>query len=106
MYHDLKEVYWWNGLKKDIAGFVDKCPNCLQVNAEHQRPGGLTQDISFPTWIWEDINMDFIADFPRTQSQKDSIWVIVDRLTKYSHFIPVKATYQQRTTLVCTLMIL
>ena len=69
MYHDLKEVYWWNGLKKDIAGFVDKCPNCLQVNAEHQRPGGLTQDISFPTWIWEDIILDFILGLPRSRRQ-------------------------------------
>ncbi|WMV09139.1 hypothetical protein MTR67_002524 [Solanum verrucosum] len=93
MYRDLREVYWWNGMKQDIAGFVAKCPNCQQVKAEHQRPGGLSQDIVIPTWKWEDVNMDFIVGFSRTRRQHDSIWLIVDRMTKSSHFIPVKVSF-------------
>ncbi|WMV25733.1 hypothetical protein MTR67_019118 [Solanum verrucosum] len=60
------EIYWWNGMKKDIAGFVAKCPNCQQVKVEHQKPRVLSQDISIPTWKWEDLNMDFIVGLPRT----------------------------------------
>ncbi|XP_070008616.1 uncharacterized protein [Nicotiana sylvestris] len=63
-----------------------------QVKAEHQRPGGLTQDIEIPQWKWEMINMDFVVGLPRTYRKYDSIWVIVDRLTKFAHFLPVKTT--------------
>ena len=71
-----------------------KCPNCQQVKAKHLKPGGLTQIIEVSTWKWEAINMDFLVGFPRTRRQYDSIWVIVDRLTKFAHFIPVKSTYR------------
>ncbi|KAH0657372.1 hypothetical protein KY285_032254 [Solanum tuberosum] len=81
MYRDLREVYWWNVMKRDIAGFVAKCPNCQQVKVEYQRSGGLSQNISIPTWKWEDVNMDFIVGLPRTRRQHDSIWVIIDRMT-------------------------
>ncbi|WMV41696.1 hypothetical protein MTR67_035081 [Solanum verrucosum] len=73
MYSDLREIYWWNGMKKDIAGFVAKCPNYQQEKVEHKKPGGLSQDISISTWKWEDLNMDFIVGFPRTRRQYDSI---------------------------------
>ena len=66
MYRDLREVYWWNVLKKDIAGFVAKCPNCQQVKAEHLKLGGLFQDINIPTWKWEEVNMDFVVGLPCT----------------------------------------
>ncbi|MCQ8082127.1 hypothetical protein NP492_23680, partial [Salmonella enterica] len=93
MYRDLREVYWWNGMKKDIAEFVAKCSNCQQVKVEHQKSGGLSQDISIPTCKLEDLNMDFIVGLPRTRRQHDSIWVIVDRMTKLAHFLPVKVSY-------------
>ena len=83
-------------MKKDIADFVAKCPNCQQVKADHQRLGGLTQNIDIPKCKWEDINMDFIVGLPRTRRQDDSIWVIVDRLTKSKHFLPVKVTYSAK----------
>ncbi|KAH0633127.1 hypothetical protein KY284_035913 [Solanum tuberosum] len=92
MYRDLREVYWWNGMKRDIADFVAKCPNCQQVKVEHQKPGGMTQEIDIPTWKWEVINMDFITGLPRTRRQHDSIWVIVDRVTNSSRFLAVKTT--------------
>ncbi|KAH0709589.1 hypothetical protein KY284_011016 [Solanum tuberosum] len=92
MYCDLREVFWWNGIKRDIANFVAKCPNCQQVKVEHQKPGGMTQEINIPTWKWEVINMDFITSLPRTSKQHDSIWVIVDEVTKSAHFLAVKTT--------------
>ena len=66
MYRDLQEVYWWNGMKRDIADFVSKCPNSQQVKVEHQKPRGMTQEIDIPTWKWAIINMDFITGLPRT----------------------------------------
>ncbi|WMV49184.1 hypothetical protein MTR67_042569 [Solanum verrucosum] len=92
MYRDLREVYWWNGMKKGIVEFVAKCPNYQQVKVEHQRPGGLTQRIELSEWKWEIINMDFITGLLRSRRQHDSIWVIVDRMTKSAHFLPVKTT--------------
>ena len=86
MYRNLQEVYWWNGMKRDIADFVSKCPNCQHVKVEHQNPGGMTQEINIPTWKWDVINMDFITGLPRTRRQHESIWVIVDRMTKSSRF--------------------
>ncbi|XP_070054438.1 uncharacterized protein [Nicotiana tomentosiformis] len=53
MYHDIREIYWWDGMKKDIAEFVAQCPNYQQVKIEHQQPGGLLQAIEIPTWKWE-----------------------------------------------------
>ena len=93
MYRDLRDVYWWGGMKKDIAKFVSGCHSCQQVKAEHQRPGGLTQDIEIPTWKWEEINMDFVVGLPKARRGFDSVWVVVDRMTKSAHFLPVKTTY-------------
>ncbi len=61
MYHDLKQIYWWYGMKKDIADYMAKCPNCQWVKEEHLKPGSLTQITEVPTWKWEDINMDFVV---------------------------------------------
>ena len=93
MYKDLKDVYWWEGMKRDVAEFVSKCLICQQVKAEHQKPAGLFQRIEIPEWKWERITMDFVTGLPRTLRGFDSTWVIVDRLTKSSHFLPVKTTY-------------
>jgi hypothetical protein len=93
MYPDLKERYWWYGMKRDVAAHVALCDVCQRVKAEHQRPAGLLQPLKVPEWKWEEIGMDFIVGLPRTRDGYDSIWVIVDRLTKVAHFIPVKTTY-------------
>ena len=89
MYRDLQKVYWWNGMKRNIADIVSTCPNCKQVKVEHQKLGGMTQVIDIPTWKWDVINMDFITGLPRTRRQHESIWVIVDRMTKSSCFLAV-----------------
>jgi hypothetical protein len=93
MYQDLKEKYWWYGLKRDVATHVALCDVCQRVKAKHQRPAELLQPLKVPEWKWEEISMDFIVGLPRTRDGYDSIWVIVDRLTKVAHFIPVKTTY-------------
>jgi hypothetical protein len=69
---------------------VAVCDVCQRVKAEHQRLAGLLHPLKVPKWKWEEIAMDFIVGLPRTSKGYDSIWVIVDRLTKVAHFIPVR----------------
>nr|GEV49793.1 hypothetical protein [Tanacetum cinerariifolium] len=92
MYQDLKKLYWWPNMKVDIAAFVSKCLTCAKVKAEHQKPSSLLQQPKIPKWKWEKITMDFVSGLPRTTSGHDSILVIVDRLTKSAHFLPIKKT--------------
>ncbi|GJW50754.1 putative reverse transcriptase domain-containing protein [Tanacetum coccineum] len=94
MYYDLRDRYWWPGMKKDIAVYVSKCLTCLKVKAEHQRPSGLLQQPEIPEWKWEGIAMDFVNKLPRTSSGHDTIWVIMDRLTKSAHFLPMREDYK------------
>ena len=76
-------------MKRDVAEWVAKCYTCQKVKAEHQRPSGLIQPLKIPEWKWENIAMDFIVGLPRTKSGHDAIWVIIDRLTKSAHFLPI-----------------
>ncbi|WMV41247.1 hypothetical protein MTR67_034632 [Solanum verrucosum] len=92
MYHDLKEVYWWNNMKRNIAEYVAQCSNFQQGKAEHQRPGDLAQTMDIPIWKWEAINMDFNTGLPFSFKRYDSIWVIIDWLMKSAHFLPVKSS--------------
>ena len=85
MYLDLKEKYWWYRLKRDVAEYVALCDTCQRVKAEHQRPIGLLQPMKIPKWKWEEVGIDFIVGLSRTQRGYDSIWVIVDWLTKVAH---------------------
>ncbi|GKD30340.1 putative reverse transcriptase domain-containing protein [Tanacetum coccineum] len=94
MYYDLRDRYWWSGIKKDIAEYVSKCLTCLKVKAEHQRPSGLLRQFEIPEWKWEGIAMDFVTKLPRISSGHDTIWVIVDRLTKSAHFLPMRVDYK------------
>jgi hypothetical protein len=93
MYMDLKERFWWPNMKRDIAEYIALCDVCSRVKAEHQRPAGLLQPLPIPDWKWDKIGMDFITGLPKTKSGYDSIWVVVDHLTKVAHFVPVKTTY-------------
>ncbi|KAD4179023.1 hypothetical protein E3N88_27614 [Mikania micrantha] len=92
MYHDLKTTYWWLNMKAEIATYVSKCLTCSKVKVEYQKPSGLLQQPELPMWKWEQISMDFITKLPKTASGCDTIWVIVDRLTKSAHFLPIKET--------------
>ncbi|GJT36383.1 hypothetical protein Tco_0926802 [Tanacetum coccineum] len=73
-------------------GMPNKCLTCAKVKAEHQRPSGLLVQPDIPEWKWEKITMDFITKLPKTAAGFDSIWVIVDRLTKSAHFLPMRET--------------
>ncbi|GJY38449.1 putative reverse transcriptase domain-containing protein [Tanacetum coccineum] len=88
------DMYWWPRIKKDIAEYVSKCLTFLKVKAEHQRPSGLLQQPEIPVWKWEGIAMDFMTKLPRTSSGHDTIWVIVDQLTKSAHFLPMREDYK------------
>ncbi|KAA3484375.1 DNA/RNA polymerases superfamily protein [Gossypium australe] len=93
MYYDLKQHYGWSGMKIDISDFVSKCLVCQQVNVVHQVPSGLLQPIMIPKWKWDKVTMNFVSRLPLTPRKKDTIWVVVDRLTKSAHFIPVGSDY-------------
>uniref|UniRef100_A0A2C9W6D4 RNA-directed DNA polymerase n=1 Tax=Manihot esculenta TaxID=3983 RepID=A0A2C9W6D4_MANES len=93
MYRDLKRVYWWPAMKKEVAQFVSACEVCQKVKLEHQKPAGMLNPLSIPEWKWENIVMDFVVGLPAVFNRLDSIWVIVDRLMKSAHFIPVRSNY-------------
>ncbi|GJU01992.1 putative reverse transcriptase domain-containing protein [Tanacetum coccineum] len=97
MYQDLKKLYWWPNMKAIIAEYVGKCLTCSRVKEECQNPSGLIIQPEIPTWKWERITMDFVTKLPKTSNGHDTIWVIVDRLTKSAHVIPTRATDNMET---------
>ena len=93
MYQDLHHQYYWSGMKRYVEDFARRCLTCQQVKAEHQKPAGLLQPLKVAEWKWEHVTMDFVTHFPRTQQKHDTVWVIVDRLTKSAHFLAVRMTF-------------
>ena len=89
-----RRQYFWPGMKKNMAEYISRCMKCQQVKVEHQHLAGLLQPLPIPERKWEVISMDFITGLPMTWRQHDSIMVVVDRLTKAAHFIPVKSTHK------------
>ncbi|GJX87114.1 putative reverse transcriptase domain-containing protein [Tanacetum coccineum] len=92
MHHDLKRLYWWPNMKVEIATYVSKCLTCLNVKVEYQKSYSLLVRPEIPQWESEKITMDFITKLPKTSSGYNTIWVIVDRLTKTAQFLPMKET--------------
>ncbi|GJX52555.1 putative reverse transcriptase domain-containing protein [Tanacetum coccineum] len=92
MYQDMKKLYWWPNIKANIATYVSKCLTCAKVKAEHQRPSGLLVQPDIPQWKWDNITMDFVTKLPKSSQGYDTIWVIVDRLTKSAIFVPMRET--------------
>ena len=76
-------------MKREIAEYVAKCATCQMVKVEHQRPGGTLQPQDIPIWKWEHATMDFVTGLPKTRRKNDAVWVIVDRLIKSAHFLPM-----------------
>jgi hypothetical protein len=93
MYHDLRQQFWWTRMKREVACYVSKCDTCQKVKADYMKPRGLLQSLSVLEWKWDDVSMDFIMGLPLTAHRFDSIWVIVDRLSKSAHFIPIDTNY-------------
>nr|GFC14172.1 reverse transcriptase domain-containing protein [Tanacetum cinerariifolium] len=92
MYQDMKKLYWWPNMKADIATYIRKCLTCAKVKAEHQKPSGLLVQPKIPEWKWDNITMDFVTKLPKSSQGYDTIWVIVDRLTKSAIFTPIRET--------------
>nr|GEV69811.1 putative reverse transcriptase domain-containing protein [Tanacetum cinerariifolium] len=90
MYQHLKRLYWWPNMKAEIATYVSKCLTCAKVKIEYQKPSGLLVQPEIPQWKWENITVDFVTKLPKTAAGQDTIWVIVDRLTKSAHFLPMR----------------
>ena len=90
----LRNQIFWPNLKEDLVDYLSKCLECQRVKVEHQHLASLLQPLSIPKWKWEVISLDFIIGFPLNLKQHDSIMVVVDKLRKYAHFIPLKSTYK------------
>ena len=90
MYQDLKQTFWWTRIKREIAQFVNECDICRRVKAEHQHPAGLLHPFPIPEWKFDHIEMDFVTGFPKSKKDNDAIFVVIDKLTKVAHFLPVK----------------
>ncbi|GJZ67601.1 putative reverse transcriptase domain-containing protein [Tanacetum coccineum] len=92
MYQDMKKLYWWPNMKANITTYVSKCLTYVKVKAEHQRPSGLLVQPDIPQWKWDNIIMDFVTKLPKSSQGYDTIWVIVNRLTKSAIFVPMRET--------------
>jgi hypothetical protein len=90
----VRKQYFWPGMKNEIVDYIARCLECQQVKEEHKHPIGLLQPLPIPEWKWEVISMDFITRFPKTVKQHDAIMVVVDKLSKVAHFIPIKSTFK------------
>jgi hypothetical protein len=93
MYHDLRQQFWWTRMKCETTRYVSECDTCQKVKTDYMKPRGLLQPLSIPDWKWDNISTDFIVGLPLTTRKYNSIWMIVDRLTKSAHFIPVNTNY-------------
>jgi hypothetical protein len=89
----VRSQFFWPGMKKDVVDYIARCMECQRVKAEHRHPAGLLQPLPIPENKWEVITIDFITKLPKTKRQHDSIMVVVDKLTKDVHFVPVKKTH-------------
>ncbi|GJZ52294.1 putative reverse transcriptase domain-containing protein [Tanacetum coccineum] len=90
MYQDLKQLYWWPNMKANIATYVSKYLACAKVKAEHQKPSGFLVQPEIPEWKCQKITMYFVTKLPKMTNGYDTIWVIIDRLTKSAHFLPMR----------------
>jgi hypothetical protein len=96
MYQDLKQNFWWTRMRREITKYVSECDTCQRVKASHLKIVGILQPLPISSWKWEDISMDFIVGLPNTSQRHDSVWVIVDRLTKTARFLTMHTTFNAK----------
>jgi hypothetical protein len=85
--------YYWPRMKKDVVDYISRYMECQRVKTKHRHPMGLLQPLSIPEKNWEVVTIDFVTKFLRTMRKHDSIMVVVDKLTKASHFVLAKMTH-------------
>ena len=95
-YHRINKLFWWKGLKKDVENFVKQCQVCQQAKHLLTSPPGLLQPLPIPAGAWQNISLDFVEGLPKSDGYT-VILVVVDRFTKYAHFIPLKHPYTALT---------
>ena len=91
-YYRLKKHFAWKGMKQDVEAFVKQCTICQQSKHSNTHPMGLLQPLPILEGVWRDLSMDFIEGLPKSEGFSVTL-VVVDRLTKYAHFIPIKHPY-------------
>jgi hypothetical protein len=84
----------WSVMKKEVANYIVICLECKKVKVEHIHLTGFLQSLLIPEWKWEVVTIDFITMLPKIVKQHDSIMVVVDKLTTFAHFIPMKLTHK------------
>jgi hypothetical protein len=87
-----RKLFYWPRMKSDIDYYLAKCLECQLVKVDHRQPAGLLKPLPIPKWKWETISMDFITGLPRSTKYNDAIMVVVEKLRKDAHFIPIKST--------------
>ena len=92
-YKEIRERFTWKGLKREVQKYTNECLVCQKNKEEHTHPAGLLQPLPIPNQKWESISMDFITSLPKIQG-KDSIYVVVDHLTKYTHFMAISIDFK------------
>jgi hypothetical protein len=90
----IKSDYFWLGMKREIAEYIARCMECQKVKDEHRHPAGLLQPWPIHEWKWEVVTMDFFTELPRIGKLHDLIMVVVEKITKSAHFIPLKTTHK------------
>jgi hypothetical protein len=88
-YHRLKKLFIWKGMKVDVQSYIQQCIICQKAKCERLHPAGLLQPLPVPQGAWQDLTMDFIEKLPKSEGY-DTIMVVVDRFSKYAHFMPLK----------------
>jgi len=89
-------LFWWKGVGRDVKNFIRECLICQRYKADLYAPGGLLQPLPISGAIWVDVSLDFIEGLPKSRG-KDTILVVVDRLTKYAHFLPLSHPFSALT---------
>ena len=89
-YQNVKQLFWWAGMKEDVLAFVKGCDLCQRNKPSNAKPLGLLHPLPVPSRRWESVSMDFIMQLPMTKNGHDAILVFVDRLSKMAHFVPTR----------------